>query len=535
VGPLSFWAAWDGLTIESQIELLVALNQGGHSDFLAKKILRKALESPNAYIRYLAGIRLRDIIWNNEDQIWLKERIAADPDELVRNCLLENEWNFLDEDLSHPPAFWGLPHAARLAKVRRLRGGGEKIVSLITYGVENLLPQEKISEMELHEILADYLISPSFHDWYGKNHFYDGWAEHQAENDIAAFWQLVTKVPEQVSYVLLLNLPERIGDRGGAEIPKAVLEQLSVQQLETLLFRNDVQLTRFRKGVFYKSLQGSSDLRNAAISSNFNLQYREFRDILKKSDDKKMPILKDLASMAGDLSLVLYEALHDILSVEYGEGWEESQSAFIAMGHKVKALEGAERQSQLTELKLYELAKQAAPWNREETGFLPSGKLEFLASATVKGDTWQTFMNYSTEWANVGGNHQRELANYLPRLLLIEEEEEEKTVEQGQTEEGKQPLSREEFFCFHAQQVLNRRLGLYWWGTFIFFVGALYFGSSAISGVFSGSQESLGSDIGLTFVMVFGMIVCYRGLKLWSEQKPFWGEKANGVSQKNPK
>ena len=84
-----------------------------------------------------------DITYSDEEVKTLKERIEADPDDLVKYCLLESTWNFLDKDIQNPQTFFNLVHAARLAKVRRLKGGGDKVVSLITYAVENLLEQKK--------------------------------------------------------------------------------------------------------------------------------------------------------------------------------------------------------------------------------------------------------------------------------------------------------------------------------------------------------------------------------------------------------
>ena len=58
-GVTKLIAAWDGLTTESQIRILAELGTGIEKwqspVYLIKKVLTKALESVNPYIRYLAA------------------------------------------------------------------------------------------------------------------------------------------------------------------------------------------------------------------------------------------------------------------------------------------------------------------------------------------------------------------------------------------------------------------------------------------------------------------------------------------------
>ena len=181
--------------------------------------------------------------------------------------------------------------------------------------------KKKVSETELYEILADYLMSPTFQKHYGGDTLrakYDGWAECQAGEDIETLWKLIPKVPEIVSHVILANLPEQAGLN--SEIPQEVLEQLTPTQLQALLYRQDVELRKFRKQIFGNPAKRLDDVRSAAISHNFDLTYREFSNILQKSENEKLPILRDLALMAGDLSLVFYQALYDSYGIRIKVG-----------------------------------------------------------------------------------------------------------------------------------------------------------------------------------------------------------------------
>ncbi|MGE0824695.1 MAG: hypothetical protein AB7G75_07185 [Candidatus Binatia bacterium] len=148
-GVTKLLAVWEDLDVETQIQVLISLDEAGFPIYLEQKVRRKALDSPNAYIRYLAARELRFSYNDGEEEKTLKNRITVDPDPLVKYCLLENEFNFLDENIKNPELFFNLPHEARLAKIRQLSGSGEAIASLISYATDNYLEQGRVSEIEL--------------------------------------------------------------------------------------------------------------------------------------------------------------------------------------------------------------------------------------------------------------------------------------------------------------------------------------------------------------------------------------------------
>jgi len=418
-------AAWDGLSVEAQIQILTALEEAHFPAYLAQKVRRKALDSSNVYVRYLAARKFHFSRNDNEEERALKDRIEMDSDPLVKYCLLESEWNFLDEDIKNPESFFSLPQEARLAKIRQLSGSGEAIASLITYAVDNYLEQGQVSEIELYEILADYLNKPSFREHYGEDRWrsrYDGFGEYMAGKDVEALWALVVKVPEGISHVLIEHLPEQAGLSSG--IPQNILEQLMPGQLETLLYRRDIVLEEYRRKIFKQPAERLDRLRSAAISCNFDLSYDDFSEILRKPDREKIDTLRDLAVMAGDLSLVFYEAIHDILSNvddSLSGAWEDAGMAEMAFERKAKSLTGWQRKKQLRELRLYRLTKQAVPWKTTEEGYPPTDKLEFLAELPVKGDTWATFKNFANEWAK--RRNTEGLERFLPRIYEVGEED----------------------------------------------------------------------------------------------------------------
>lgn len=122
-----------------------------------------------------------------------------------------------------------------MAQVRQLGiGSGNKFMaSLITYAVENLIEKGEVSEIELEEILTDYLVRPSFKKQCKMGNFrydLDPRRIDKAKADLDALWHLVPKIPEKRSYLLLTHLPSR-PDYFNPDIPPDVLDRLTSNQM----------------------------------------------------------------------------------------------------------------------------------------------------------------------------------------------------------------------------------------------------------------------------------------------------------------
>ena len=275
--------------------------------------------------------------------------------------------------------------------------------------------------MELLEILSDYLSNPAFNDRYVKEeHGHHGSREFFKGKDIEALWNLVLKVPESLSHIIVGHLPESAGLSSG--IPKHVLEGMSNRQLETLLERPDVGLTELRHRKFRELTHGDS-LRSAAIFYNFDLTNEEFAEIFSKSDPERSRDLSSITILAQDLRLCVYEAVVHALSVcewSWGKGsdLDHAKRAFEAKLHRLK---GWQRDKELGELKVYRLAVRAVPWRSEDKGYPPGGELAFLEEAVVEGDTWATFMAFSKKW-DEAPYRTRRLEKYLPKIWEAGEE-----------------------------------------------------------------------------------------------------------------
>ena len=110
---LKLLAAWDGLSIETQIKVLHELTKGGHLHLsFDREIIVKALKSPNEYIRYLAA-RSRDLDKDKE----MIEQVAADESPLVRYAQEEvkNHSSPAFKPGFWPESFFDFPRAKQLA------------------------------------------------------------------------------------------------------------------------------------------------------------------------------------------------------------------------------------------------------------------------------------------------------------------------------------------------------------------------------------------------------------------------------------
>ncbi len=427
-GVAKLIAAWDGLHPETQIAVLTTVEKGGMPAYLANKIRLKAFDSTNAYVRYLAvlGASLSD----DNDSRKLKDRIESDPEPLVRYARLESEFGALDFVLKDPEAFLALDHEARLAKVRQLQGSGKEIAEIIAHAVDHHLKEGKISEIELYEILADYLRKPSFREWYSDGHVHkteEPLTAFSAGEDMKSLWRLVPRVPEAISFVLIQHLPEAAGL--SSAIPDNVLSGLTDRQLEALLDRQDIPLTKLRKQVFLEKDKWSDRVRSAAVSAHLDLDNHEFATVLTLPEKERVDILRDLALFARHLRLSVYHAISDILGLETvtmsGSG-NEAAMARDAAQQKLTWLDGCRREREIREVRLYRLAAEASGGSDSEV-HRPGGKLHFLADSIVPGNTlpavWATFAAFCNVWERLRDQERRKLERYLPRIPDIDGEE----------------------------------------------------------------------------------------------------------------
>ena len=539
-GAAKLLAAWDGLGTESQILIMTHIYRASAPRYQTQKVYEKALESENSYIRYLAAKRLYLDLDEGEETKALKERIEQDPDPLVRYCLLEyNEGitPIFDEDLEDAEAFFDLPHEARLAKVRTLNGHGERIAALIEDALDQL-QDGTVTELEIFEILCDYLAGPGFKcendSQYNPDiESLDGWGEYSKGKDMEALWNLVLKLPKRISYLLILKLPPAVGFM--SEIPENVIQGMTDNQLASLLKRRDIKLEELRKRVFLENV-GKGDTswgpRNAALLHNFDLSYEEVAEILAKPKEEKKDCLVDLAN-ANDLSLCLFDAVHDSLCV--ADSWELGHAAADSLKRKLAKLQGWQRKEELRELRLYRLARRAVPWKEgdrvypswaEGKTYPPSGELGFLAEHIVPEDTWATFMAFSKEWRQNG--RRKHLESLLPAIGELDEEDLfDVEMDEADTLELKQPLSKGDFFRFWFRFWLERKADFHSTVAVVLYAAAFLLAAYGVYALFGDGLLSgdTGPALGrLIARLIVAAILYWLGRQVERESRKIRGE-----------
>ncbi|MBL9029328.1 MAG: hypothetical protein JNK42_02515 [Caedimonas sp.] len=443
-GTAKLLAAWERLSYENQIKILLNLSDP-YPDYLREKICRHALNSENAYIRYLAVKKAHYDEEKTEDQELIK-KVEDDASPLVKYCL--DESFILRSPFTNPDVFFSLPHDMRLAKVRNLSGSGSEIAKLFS-NINTYINENKISEIEALEILVDYTDSPGFKSYkepYDKL-LGDDYLEFCKGYDIERLWKLTLKIPKSLSYPLLETLPNPNSWNSFSEASlEEILDKLDNHQLATVLYRDDIGLCEYRKKVFFRS--EDSTLRSAALYRYFDLTHKEFASLLPnlkamdkveddwnfkdKNDKKKLEILSDLGFMARDLSWVYFQAIHDLLSALPSSFYSQSERKKWPR-HRLKQLleEGKKNkdsyhiQSQALDLKLYDLAVRAEPWTNDkdkDKPYSPNGELDFLHGAIIEGNTWGTFMAFSEKWKQEWMRH-KSLKKFLPPLYDFDDDE----------------------------------------------------------------------------------------------------------------
>lgn len=435
-GIAKLLAAWNGLSIETQILILSKLN-GINAPYLAEKVRINALDSENAYIRYLAATQYlaaskyaKETDWwfselCSDEQKLIIEKIANDPVPLVKYSLWEDSSYFGSRNsklLDDADTFFLFPHEARLAIMRTLDGDGKRVAALLSQAADKHLKDGRVSEKELYEILADYLGSARFQWRYVDAPLsvvdYEG---YQRGTDIESLWKLVPKLPNGPAHVLITNLPEAAGITH--EIPKDATDSMTDDQLASLLYRKDIRAKELRRKLFWEAGKDRDRIKAAAVSSNFKMEYDEFAKILEKPPRERLAILEILADTASQLPLCLYDAIHDALRAPDLRplDWDSLVfgSARESIERRVNELEEWDREKQLTELRLYRLAHRAVPPDSKYEGTAPSEELEFLSEMVVPGDTWATFMAFSKEWPKRPPMITN-LDEYFPEIYEIE-------------------------------------------------------------------------------------------------------------------
>lgn len=129
-----------------------------------------------------------------------------------------------------------MPQEARLSQVRYASSIGSKVAAAISYALDNQSADNSITETEMYEVLADFLVKPEIERYFSYIDPESGYGAVLRTKEFNALWNLVPRCGPMVADLLIRTLPTNCA--GWADIPEEVMASLSVQQLE--LIRNRI-------------------------------------------------------------------------------------------------------------------------------------------------------------------------------------------------------------------------------------------------------------------------------------------------------
>ena len=384
-----------------------------------KQLIDLALADQNAYIRYLGAKEIEPPVKIQdgpkppeflEDQARF-EKVRADPLLLVRSACQEKWGKPTPSELDDPSSFWSRTQLERLALVNGLQEGGEKIAKLLRYANKELLPIQAIRVEEMMEVALQFLtwkpIVERFADSEDSAFRYnDRNTSVIARASIKALWEVIPDVPKELSYLLIDCLP--LTDKLNSMLSPPIQEILDDQQLELLLFRNDLSIGDLRRTVYEEFT--NYKIRQAALSSpHFKLQDSDISALVYDpreqvdSGKKKVQELALLAFWCKSATGVQMKAIRDLIleappNFRSGVGeWDERDLDDALQNKCVKVHSLGKFQDQFQSLFLYPVAKRLASitsdqYFSEDTRERPA-TLNRHRRLVVPHNTWQTYLN----------------------------------------------------------------------------------------------------------------------------------------------
>lgn len=407
-------AAWDGLSVETQIKLLTKLEEKKDSErrktpnneYLYKKVFLKALDSPNSYVRYLAVRNLYPIVEYDEEEVKkLGIKIDKDKSSLVRSAKFERRYDrlyFLDK---LPKDFIQLSHDEKLARARGSHIDGTYFAEILQAAAEDGKFEDGNAQIELIELLVEYLNNDNNNATYylKESNYIDGYLDYKLGQELENLWNVIPKLPEFAGQILVRSLPPKSSGLG-IDPFKGIIYDLTDDQLNDLLMREDIPLIKFRKEVFWrdeikkdKDTFGITQFWGQAAFHHFSLDEEEFSKILNKPIKEQKKRFQEIAQ-SNTLDLYQYLIIISMLKKFNKENKEDSYNDFyidFAEEALKKRLDNIsfDKEQQLIKLRLYNQAVESRKWGNMSQDELTSIE-ELLIDKRVKNDTWKTFLAF---------------------------------------------------------------------------------------------------------------------------------------------
>jgi hypothetical protein len=244
---LKLIAAWDGLSIETQIKIL------HKADRIPDEIIKKSLNSNNDYVRYLIVNKfgIYHFEKGNFEEKELFEKISNDSG-IAKYAHKASQQISIPEKNEHgnivyvlkPENFFAMPHEEQILHFSELSvRDGEDIAKIIEWGFSHKIDHEHISNLieELEHIFNKYKTDKYMSD--------DGHYEYSHAKGLEALWKLVPKLgSSKPAKYLVWSLPTS-GILFSEKIIEDVISSLPKKLIIYLLERRDFYYFDLRKKI----------------------------------------------------------------------------------------------------------------------------------------------------------------------------------------------------------------------------------------------------------------------------------------------
>ncbi|MCW8387449.1 hypothetical protein OQJ15_14155 [Fluoribacter dumoffii] len=376
---LKLIAAWDGLSIETQVKIINILK-----DKLPLKIFEKTLSSTNEYVRFLSNK------YGQSSAPFLEA--PCDLASYLAKKSVENDCSL----------FFSMTHEEQILTISSWRSP-KNFSGLVEWALEN----KPIEQIQLDELTEEFVHNESILNYFTEIEW-DGWSAYEKGKELDMLWSLIPKLGVTKSAELLVcYLPLESGL--SSDRSEEFLESLNPEILTTFLLREDFYNSEFRKKIFFSPDESRNkyklQLQGAATFCNLQLTAEEFHTLIQ---DKNFALLEELArsnSYRPALSPALLCALCDIGNsfIEHYHYYAKDKEQLILDFFKTRYEDDIDytetKIMDIIEVALYSFAIKFVPWENppENLAYLENylEKLDFILKHIVPGDTWATYMAFS--------------------------------------------------------------------------------------------------------------------------------------------
>jgi hypothetical protein len=331
-------AAWDGLSVETQIIILeyYAVNC---PSYLVSEVCKLAIKSSNEYIQYIGvkyGYRL---------DYSIQKFVTASNNSLLfvfKNPRFDSEY------------FFGLEHGQRIMFVSNNPDITIfELENILDYYYKNQSVSQEISKSELADIVVEFRNNSRI---INESQFFGG-----------PFGEILIKmlgiVDEDIGLILVDLISYKLyfgNDKIFNNIPEKVINKI--------LSRNDIQAIDVRKQIVFNK-EYSFETRCSAASRHFSIDFpsTDFSGILNMPINEKIDLLFIL-SFSNDCDVVTLRAVRDLVYVfgyQSGEGTRRvnaKNNIKEIIESRLRKMEYSERRREINRIRYYNIGVSQIPW-----------------------------------------------------------------------------------------------------------------------------------------------------------------------------